>query len=156
MISHAQEKWNPTEGHNLAINEIRALDLFVFGDRQRLLDVIGLMLDVFIEAAGQTQVAQMPVERGLILLCCLRNSRHHDVAAIPGITGRNEAPGPSGWLLCNCRLNRQHQKYCDRNSRQDAANHLSSRPESMPYVPVHFGSRLFRNASIPSRKSWLI
>src|ERR1700676_2748745 len=77
MISHAQEKWNPTEGHNLAINEIRPLDRFVFGDRQRLLDVIGLMLDVFIEAAGQTQVAQMPVERGLILLCCLRNSGNH-------------------------------------------------------------------------------
>src|SRR6202790_4014287 len=57
MISNAQEKWNRTEGHNLAINEIRPLDRFVFGDRQRLLDVIGLMLDVFIEAAEQTPAA---------------------------------------------------------------------------------------------------
>lgn len=29
-------------------------------------------------------------------------------------------------------------------------------PDPSPHVPVHFGARLFRKASIPSRKSWLM
>src|SRR5258708_3665965 len=52
MIPNAHKKWNGTERRNLAIDEIRPLDVSVFGNRKRFRDVLVPMLDVFIKAGG--------------------------------------------------------------------------------------------------------
>src|ERR1700680_3605924 len=99
MISNAHEKRNRAERRNLAIDEVGPGDVLVLENRQGLLRVFRLMLDVFIESGGQAQIAQVPIKRGLILLRSFSDPRHHHVAAIPGIAGRNKPPRSTGWLL---------------------------------------------------------
>src|SRR6266403_996366 len=98
--------------------------------------MFGLVLDVFIERVDGPQIAQMPVKRGLIFLRCFRNPRHHHVAAIPGITGHNEAPRSTSRLLCGCRLDRQHRERCTSDHKYEAANHGSSGPPNHPHTPT--------------------
>ncbi len=82
VISDAQEKRDRAERSYLALDEIRPGNGFVFGDGERLGEVLGLVLDVFIESVDGAQVAQVPVELDLIFFGQLGDSRHHHIAAI--------------------------------------------------------------------------
>ena len=61
--------------------------------------MLGLVRDIFIETGGETQVAQVPVKRGLIFSRGFGDAGHHDVAAIAGVARDQEAPGCVGRFL---------------------------------------------------------
>src|ERR1700733_16029213 len=61
--------------------------------------MLGLMLDVFIEGVGGSQIAEVPVERGLIFLRGFGDFGHDYIAAIAGVAGGEKAPSARRGLL---------------------------------------------------------
>jgi hypothetical protein len=51
-------------------------------------------LIVLIKPVNRPEVAEVPIKGSLIQSGSLSNGRHHDVSAIPGITGDRKAPSP--------------------------------------------------------------
>ena len=68
-------------------------DLLVTADAQRLGNVFGLMLDILVEIGIFAEIAEVPVEGGIVLPYAGGDGGHDHVAAIARITRDGKRPG---------------------------------------------------------------
>ena len=92
VVADADQKRNRAERRHLVVHEVLPLHRVVLVDRQGRGEEFLAVHDVFVGAGRPAQIAQVPVERRVVLPRRLRDGRHHDVAAVAGVARYQERP----------------------------------------------------------------
>src|SRR5450755_104916 len=93
MIADCKIDGSVGEGGELVLDEIVPGIFFVIDDERRL---GGNLFVVFVEIVDGAEVAEMPVEGGLVVMDTGGDGGHDDVSAIAGVPGDGEGPGLLG------------------------------------------------------------
>jgi len=99
VVANAEEKGKRAERLDLVLDEIGPLAAQIITDRHRVGNVLGFVQHVFVKSVSRAQVAEVPVEGGVMLQGVGGDGGHHHVAAVARVTGSREAPGGVRRLL---------------------------------------------------------